>query len=74
MEIHFANENEVDVYLSDFRQKEILADAGHKSRVYCQPSLPKSLAVYHRSEGERQPRTFVLVTNCHHLLRTWLKI
>eukprot|EP00971_Amphidinium_carterae_P345908 6487093-Amphidinium_carterae.3 len=43
MEVHFATESEADAYLADFRQKEIFADAGHKSRVYCQPSLPKSL-------------------------------
>eukprot|EP00971_Amphidinium_carterae_P039746 780680-Amphidinium_carterae.2 len=43
MEIHFPTEQEADAFLTNFRQKEIFADASHKSRVYCQPSLPKSL-------------------------------
>eukprot|EP00971_Amphidinium_carterae_P348103 6490322-Amphidinium_carterae.1 len=43
MEVHFTSEKEADSFLSAFRQKEIFADSACKHRVYCQPSLPKSL-------------------------------
>eukprot|EP00971_Amphidinium_carterae_P191247 3795324-Amphidinium_carterae.1 len=38
-EIPFATEQEADAYLSDFRQKEIFADAGRKSREWVESKI-----------------------------------